>query len=159
MSGQDILINRTLEAVDGIIKAVRAMPEDKLNWKPMEEGKSAMEQLKEVTRACVWFALMAEAKAEPEWGDEQRAKQLKMSDGWKSIDDVERALREQTNKLCNAIESCSDADLKLPFKFEGVEKDYTLGEALNFHQSHTMYHIGQINYIQTLYGDKTNHWF
>jgi uncharacterized damage-inducible protein DinB len=159
MSAQDLIVKRTQEGIDGIFKAVKAMPEDKLDWQPMDAGRSAMDQLKEVTRASVWFSLMAEAKAEPEWGDDQSAKVKAMAESWNSLDDVEKALRDHTDKLCTTIQNCSDEDMKMPFKFAGSDKPYTFAEALAFHQSHTMYHTGQINYIQTLYGDSTDHWF
>jgi len=77
---------------------------------------------------------------------------------WKTIDDCERVCKENSEKLYEVIRSVSEADFEisvhLPF---GGGMDRSLADVMMFHYWNIVYHVGQINFIQTLYGDKEMH--
>lgn len=69
------------------------------------------------------------------------------------LDGAVSLLRENTEKLCEAIRSVPDEKLGEQMKFWGPEP-WSVAGVLNYHNWNMTYHIGQVNYIQTLYGDK-----
>jgi uncharacterized damage-inducible protein DinB len=74
------------------------------------------------------------------------------------IDTLEKAitfLRSSTDVLCSAIEACPDERLSETVQFGPMTK--TLADVMLFVHVHSGYHFGQINYIQTLYGDQQMH--
>ena len=73
-----------------------------------------------------------------------------------TVGDAEKCLREGTAKLLTMIREMPDDKLAekidLPW---GVT--WTLAEVANMHDWNLVYHVGQINYIQTLLGDFEMH--
>jgi hypothetical protein len=65
---------------------------------------------------------------------------------------LERLETSFHNLLAAAVEN-PDEEIQLP-----NEVDTAFGLAL-FADYHCGYHLGQINYVQTLYGDRQMHWF
>lgn len=158
MSYQDSAIEMTRQAIDDLFRVTRAMPADKLEWKPLEAGRSALEQLQECAQAPSWFAPLLVNKVFPDFDPEQMKKAREASSQWKTIDECERVCRENSEKLFDVIRDFPDADLPvtihLPF---GGGMDRSLRQVILFHHWNLVYHLGQINYIQTLYGDMEMH--
>lgn len=157
MRFQDQIIETTNRAIEGIFRTARAMPEDKLNWKPMDNGRSALDQLQEVSYAPVWFAAVLEKKADPKFTPEQFQQAREDRKAWDTLDKCQEACKANSEKLFDQIRNLSDEDLSSSIKFEGSDREFTLADIAMFHLTHVGYHTGQINYIQTLYGDTENH--
>lgn len=77
-----------------------------------------------------------------------------------ALDTVEKAvaaLKSSTQSLVSAMESVSDDALDIQVQFPWDERACSLAGALLMAYWNLTYHIGQINYIQALYGDKEMH--
>ena len=157
MRFQDQIVSATQRAVESIFRTARAMPADKLSWKPMENGRTVLDQLQEVSSAASFFSAVLEKKADPKIPPEKFQELRQKRQSWDTLDKCEAACKENTDKLFGQIRALSDADLGTKVKFDGNPREFTLADVAMFHQTHVNYHIGQINYIQTLYGDTDNH--
>lgn len=68
-----------------------------------------------------------------------------------------RAEFEQTsNDLADAFASTDDVTLMA--EFETTQGKFTIAQTLVFALMHVCHHGGQLNYIQTLFGDDQMHW-
>jgi len=157
MRFQDQIIETTNRTIEGIFRTARAVPEDKLDWKPMDNGRTVLDQIQEVSQAPMWFLTVLEKKADPKFTPEQFQQAREARQAWDSLDKCEEVCKANSEKLFEQIRNLSDEDLSTPIKFEGSDREYTLADIALFHHTHLNYHIGQINYIQTLYGDTENH--
>jgi hypothetical protein len=71
---------------------------------------------------------------------------------------VKSKLQEVTQDLAEAILGVSDSEHLLPIPTPPpFPETYPLVECFNHPYWNMVYHLGQINYIQTLLGDKENH--
>lgn len=128
------------------------MPDGKPSWNPMEEGRSALDQVAECALIGESLPGIIANRKMPDF----TAEMMEQFDRDKRSMDLQTAtsrLREATAKLCEAIRATPDADLLESMPFWGPEP-WTVAAVLNFHNWNMVYHVGQVNYIQTLYGDK-----
>ena len=158
MRYQDQVIRVTSKSVDGLFRNARAVPEDKIEWKPLDEGRSVLDQLQECAQAPSWYVSLLEARKAPEFDEEAMKKAGEERRAWKTIDECEKVCKENTERLAELIETFPDEDLEimitLPF---GEGMMFSMADVMMFHYWNNVYHIGQISYIQTLYGDKEMH--
>lgn len=157
MDVKETLIAGSQGALENVIRAIRAMPEDKLQWKPLDMGRSAMEQFQEVAQSPLWaVGLLKTMKFEldPERMEKMRAER----EAWTTVDQCEKAARENAELLFDSIRSFPSEDMgktiHLPFR-GGM--DMTVLQIMSLMVWNCNYHEGQICYIQTLYGDKDMH--
>ena len=73
-----------------------------------------------------------------------------------TLDACETALRENTQRLLQVVETLSEADLSQT-AVAPWGKTYTLAEGCMLHHWNLTYHLGQVAYIQLLYGDTEYH--
>ncbi|MBN8689338.1 MAG: hypothetical protein J0L72_00955 [Armatimonadetes bacterium] len=155
MTTIELLIWMTKDGLDKAISATKAMPEERQSWKPLDSGRTAINQLAECLQVAEWFARIIREKNANFFTPE--------------FFKLEHELREQISlphvlgNIEIAYESLYAAmrDLK--------EEDYTFEVSLRpglkvpllhicyFPLRNLYYHFGQINYIQTLYGDYDSH--
>jgi len=158
MTMQEFIAKGTKDAGDSLFRTVRAMPEDKLNWKPAETSRSALDQLQECAQAVQMFIAMVKDHKAPDFSPELYEKAKEVRKQWDTVDKCEKVFWENTNAFIAAIRDVRDEDLgiqiTIPFGKGWVA---TLAEVMNFHVWNLTYHVGQINYIQTLYGDMDMH--
>jgi len=153
------LIIRMLEQANGtILRTVHAMPTDKLEWQPMNSGRPALHLLKECAQTPGLLARTLEERS-TDWYNEQVEAEIEREQNTLfSIEACETLMHMNTSRLIAAIqgfpEEEADKQVTLPF---GAGGDHTLGELLLGNYWNTTYHEGQINYIQTLYGDREMH--
>ena len=158
MDYKEHAVSATQKAYDMLYRTARAMTEEKLQWKPLDQGRSVIDQLQECARVPRWIAGVLRLRALPPTSEGERAKALEESKQWKTLDQLESVFRNHLEQLFSAIREFPEAELEkkitLPFG-RGVER--TLAEMMLLPQQNAIYHIGQINYIQTLYGDLEMH--
>ena len=159
MRYQDQVVQMTQRAVETLFRTARAVPVDKLTWKPLDNGRTALDQLQECAQVPLLFKTILEQKKAPEGIDEKYFEEArKHRQQWNTLEECERKCLDHSKQLCEIIGKLSDQDLqvkvKLPFA-GGVER--TLADLAMSHYTNTSYHTGQINYIQTLYGDFKSH--
>jgi uncharacterized damage-inducible protein DinB len=134
--------------LDTLFRDARAIPADKLDWKPTPESRSALDQLQEVATASdtFWDGLMAR---KIRWEEDVYIKWVAERSHLTTIDALEAHSRASHARLYEYILSLSDEQLEEPFEmpFPG---EWKLADVLTYYHYNASYHNGQITYIGTL---------
>jgi hypothetical protein len=158
VSYQENIIEATDKAIEALFRSARAMPVDKLEWSPLDQGRTVLDQLQECAQSPAWFITMLTLHKFPDMTPEDMAKGREARKQWKTIDECEKVCKENSAKLYEVIRGVPEADfmimVHLPF---GEGLDMPLMAIMAAHHWNLVYHNGQVNYIQTLYGDKEMH--
>lgn len=157
MKYQQFMIDACRNAADDLFKNARAVPADKLNWSPLDAGRSVINLCQEIAMTPTWAYDTITSGWAPA-GEEGFAEQQKMMEQWTTVDDCERQFNERFAKLSELYLSTTDEQLNetkwLPY--DGG-RDFTTKEMMEYPRWNCTYHLGQIAYIQILYGDKEMH--
>jgi hypothetical protein len=148
MNALELLVHLTNRQIDSVFRAARALPADKLDWKPAPGARSALDQLQEIATASDrFFAIYTERKME--WSDEKFAEWMAERQQITSIDELERICKEQTKRLTDYILTVPESELTAPVElpFPGP---FNMADVLSYQYWNASYHEGQINYIATL---------
>jgi hypothetical protein len=151
---QTIGANGTREVAAGLERAILAMPADKQTWRPLDEGRSALDQVAECAVINQWATSLFVDRVMPELDNEAYANACAALD---TVDKAVAALRDSTAALASAIDSVPDDALGIQVQFPWDDRPCSLAEAMLMAYWNLTYHIGQVNYVQTLYGDKEMH--
>lgn len=148
----------TEEALAAFFRTARHIPEDKLAWSPMGEARTAHSQIVECTLSPRFFLGILSGQM-PDMSDPAvQQKRKEMEAAITSVDIAETMAKEGYEKLCAFIEAIADDQLSqthhLPLR--GGMTLTTL-EVIFLPQWNLTYHTGQINYLQTMLGDKDMH--
>ena len=158
MSYQDNIITATENAIESIFRSARAMPAEKIDWSPLAEGRTVLDLLQECAATPLWFVQMITLRKFPDMTPEDMAKGREARKQWATIDECEKVCKVNSAKLYDAMRAVSEADFMIivhvPF---GGGMDMPLMGVMTAHHWNLTYHLGQVNYIQTLYGDKEMH--
>ncbi|MBS1707121.1 MAG: DinB family protein [Armatimonadetes bacterium] len=153
---QDQIVRMTQRALADLVRSVEAIEPDKQDWRPAEHARSALDQLREVA-VVPRFHLMLLRDGHMPTGEDHagfRQEAAKLS----TVSDAIMAARNSTNDLCELIATFPDdrleEEITLPF---GGGMHVSMADVLTIHYWNMVYHHGQVNYIQTLYGDKEMH--
>lgn len=73
-------------------------------------------------------------------------------DELRSVDALSKAMTDSAQDILDAV-----GDLERPIR-RGNGEEATAFEVAAFSAQHMMYHLGQLNYIQTVEGDPVVHW-
>ncbi|NUL82965.1 MAG: hypothetical protein HUU60_09615 [Armatimonadetes bacterium] len=144
---QDYMIEVTQQAANDAFKAAKVVPPDKLDWKPLENGRSVLDQCRELAICPQWaydIIQGQETAAPPE--------------GLNSVEACEAECNRRLATLFDLFRTMPDERLAetkwLPY--DGG-RDFKMEEMMDYPRWNFNYHLGQISYIQTLYGDKDDH--
>lgn len=155
---QDHLVKQTQRAMNDLLRAIEALPADKVDWKPCETSRSALSQLKEVAMSPQFFIHVIKHGSMPDMKDHAKSTEDQIRNDLVDAAATKVRVMETTAELCSAISEFPDDDLDqemvLPF---GGGMVMTMAEILGLHAWNMTYHYGQINYIQTLLGDTEMH--
>jgi hypothetical protein len=151
MRVQDFIASQTEVVTDGIIRNVKALPADKLDWKPFDKGRSAMSQFQECAVSPEIF-IRALNGGGYVYTDDLKGKREALA----TVELAEKALRENTAELLKQIRALPDSRLDEPIELPWGAT-WRLVDVMNMHFWNLAYHVGQINYIQTLLGDFDMH--
>ncbi|RYD70926.1 MAG: hypothetical protein EOP84_25810 [Verrucomicrobiaceae bacterium] len=151
---QDRMIDVIEAAREAVFRYAFAVPEDRLEWKPLGAGQSVLRMARELAKTPDW-AFWVLTNANPESPDDASAQQKAEMESWKTIPDCDAACQEKLVRVFDLYRSYSDEDLQrtkwLPFN---GGRDHTYAELLDYPRWNFTYHLGQIAYIQTLFGDR-----
>jgi hypothetical protein len=157
MRYQDVMVEKIENAARSLFQSARSMPEEKLAWEPLEKGRSAMSQLRECGGTPRMIPLLLRGQGDnipPTFYSDLKAER----ETWKTIDDCEAAFRSCIGPALDAIRDFPDDELStllpVPWTFQKQQAASDLILDMYWNMS---YHLGQINYIQTLYGDSRMH--
>ncbi|HZH99474.1 MAG TPA: hypothetical protein VEX38_10925 [Fimbriimonadaceae bacterium] len=155
---QEYVIQNTRAAADEAFRYARAVPEEKVDWKPMDLGRSVLDQCREMAMCATWAYDIIEQKELPEWNEESMAAIQKEQEQWKTVDDCIAECNRRLEVLFELYRTMPDErlDEKKWLPYDGG-RDFTMPEMMDYPRWNFTYHLGQIAYIQTLYGDKEMH--
>jgi len=165
MNFQDYMIETTQHAADEAFRYALAVPTEKAEWKPLESGRSVLDQAREMAKCPVWaYDLISphEGPALAEMSEETAkaamAEQREEMASWKSVEECHGICKTNLAKLFELYKSLPDERLteKKWLPFDGG-RDFTMKEMMDYPRWNFNYHLGQIGYIQTLYGDNEMH--
>ena len=133
----------TMQAAETLCKDTSYIPDEMLDWSPMDFGKSANTILAECAKVNLSIADAIR-------GAVPRQAEL-------DFQSLKSCVVDSAKEVCNAIDSLSDSDLEGDMQMPwGMIFPTT--QAILLPVSHMTYHDGQINYIQLLLGDTKFHW-
>lgn len=150
---QDHMIDVIRGAQQEVFRYAKAVPQDKLEWRPLDAGRSVLDMARELAKTPDWARYVL-TDAKPAEGTDPAAAQKAEMESWKTVEDCERACLEKLEELFEVYRSMPDEQLSqtkwLPFN---GGRDHSYAELLDYPRWNFTYHLGQIAYIQTLYGD------
>ncbi len=140
-----------------LLGTFNAVPDDKLSWKPLDLGRSALNAFSDAAMTAGFAAKIIETRGELEISPETFGQMRADSALW-SREDALSALETNHATLLSAIENCPDAEFSTPITLS-LGGGMTLPLAGWAMMSYRTYisRFAQINYIQTLYGDTESH--
>ena len=145
---QQFLAKTTREAADNLQTAVNRLPEDKRNWSPMGDARSAMNMVAE----CAMISdptKIVETRSFPmdfDFSDYLK----KLSELANDPDKCWSLLKDTVDRAVACIESVPDADLDLEVQMPFGT--FTIGKIIAYPYWNMSYHEGQINYIASMLG-------
>ena len=152
------MIDVTRAAAKEVFQYAKATPQDKLDWKPLGEGRSVLDQCRELAMCPVWCHDIIEGKDQPEWTEEAQAAIKKEQERWTTVEACEEECNRRLESLFELFGNMPDSRLAetkwLPY--DGG-RDFTMAEMMDYPHWNFTYHLGQIAYIQTLFGDREMH--
>ena len=157
MRVQDYIPDMAKQEAAMAFRYAKAVPADKLDWSPPEGGRSVLSICRELAMTPTW-TLSAFGQETREWNDEAAQAQRKEMEQWTTVEACEEQFNQRFAKVDAFFRGMSDADLAktkwLPYN---GGRDHTYLEMMDYPRWNCTYHLGQIAYIQTLYGDKEMH--
>jgi hypothetical protein len=145
MTDKNLILSMTENAIDGFFSYAKAVPDDKIQWKPLDAGRTVLDMAQECAQSADWAVGMIAAGGFTGM-DEARMKAMKEErSGWTTVEECERVRNFPLSKM--------DETVEVPFG----KKKYPWWEILLIHYWNLNYHWGQVAYVQTLYGDHGYH--
>lgn len=147
MNAPETLSKLFQEGIPGLTKAVEAIPEDKLDWKPAEGSRTIRQLVSEIVMMPDYIAQALEQRAVPPY--EEISNQYSAM----SISELLAKLPENAKTLEKAMKNFPESDYEETL--EAPWGTWTYFQTLSYPYWNMMWHTGQINYIQTMYGDQS----
>jgi hypothetical protein len=149
---QTVAAERTRKGAVNLVQLLRVMPPEWLHWKPLDCGRTVIEQAIECILVNRKWALTLRQGVYTRVPVET-VEQVKTT--CQDSSQVSQLLQEAAEELAAAILALPvtqlDEQIHAPFGTYSVADCCLLG------YWNMVYHEGQINYIQTLYGDQATH--
>jgi len=141
---------------DRLLHIYSFVPADKVHYKPAETSKSALEILAHVAIANKAFAMIIKRQMSNAGSAEEIFAKLGAEEKQLTTDFQVKATLEETHTLViNALDALTDEDV-----FSQVETPVMNGPMtffMNLPGIHYTGHCGQIEYLQTIWGDLDYH--
>jgi len=145
MNTQETFVKLLEDGIPMLFTAAKAMPADKFDWKPEETSRSAHQLVVECITMLALSAGFLTTREMPSYEEESARYE------GKSVEELEKMGKENAEKLYKAIRAFPDADLGVSVELPWGKS--TFFQAMSYPYWNIMWHTGQLNYIQTLYGD------
>jgi hypothetical protein len=150
MTIKEFIIAETVQSFDNLMVTARKVPAEKLDWKPLDSGRSTLDLAQECALCPLWVPGLLTARAfDPSMFEGFEEAKAKMP----TLDDCEAAGRANLETMKEAINSLPDAEMDARIDLPWGKGNYSLREVMTFASWNCTYHMGQVSYIQTLYGD------
>lgn len=153
MRYQDQIVKLTQRALDDVLRAAAALPADRVDWSPAPTARSALSQLREIAATAAWFGPLIREGRLPDLAEHESTLDEELG-----LEACREAAARQMGEVCEAIEAFPDSELErevvLPF---GGGTAMSMADILYLPAWNLVYHLGQVNYIQTMLGDRKMH--
>lgn len=143
-------------AKDRLLKNLATTPDDKLNWSPSPTSRTPIQQIAHSAMAVSGIKGMFNGEpipfdniAEVDAGWRQAEKQFK------TREEVTSLLNKNCDEYCTWLDSMPAS--KLNSTFTAPFGEFPMSEAITWPADHLRNHAGQMEYIQTIYGDMDWH--
>ena len=151
MTAKEYILAATDAQGKTLFTRARLVPADKLDWRPLDHGRSVFDIAQECALCPAWCVDVLKNQAYIPSDDEAAYEQQKAA--LTDLDACEAAFAENAAALKTVIEEFPEADMHKSIVTPwGTFTCYQLMAVALWNCS---YHEGQINYIQTLYGDRS----
>lgn len=151
---QDYIATATKQAADEAFRYAANVPDDQLEWSPLDKGRSVLAQCREMALTPTWAIETIEGKPH-EYNEETIAAFKAEELQWTTVEQCRAECHRRMGPLLEMMRSMPDERLSdtrwLPY--EGG-RDFTMVEQMEYPRWNFNYHLGQIAFIQTLYGDR-----
>lgn len=152
MEFHQLVAEMTNDAVDDLMQYARAVPEEKLRWRPAEHARSVIEILQECVHTPRTLALLLQTRPQEPVDPDMFAPIQVEAEQLTTLDAIEQALRANTAQFLEVVRTLPNEVLEQPI-MTPWGKPYTAKELALGHYWNLTYHLGQVAYIQLLYGD------
>lgn len=156
MNFQKAITEMTWEAVEMLLRYAKAVPEEKLSWRPAEQARSVLEILQECALLPSLLADLLEERPQEKVENARWESLWAQARELTTVEACERVLRENTERLLAVIQAIPDADFQQQVMTPWGRK-FPVYELMYDHYWNLTYHLGQVAYIQLLYGDTKMH--
>lgn len=157
MNHQNRIADLTMHAGDALFQSARAIPDDKLTWKAAGDPRTALDVLRECAFTPMGLPALLEGRGtDPDFMREFGAWAVE-AQSWTTVAQVEAAYRQNIEISLAGIRNCPDSALDKEFPVPFGAGKLTGEQIIMMCYWNMVYHMGQINYIQTMYGDKEMH--
>jgi hypothetical protein len=155
-------IYTTTNACNEFVRHIRAMPADKLEWRPNDDCRTALDMFQEVAQSPTWGVMVLKARDFPSGdGDDMKQRMIQAMEQrrvWDTVEKCEEAMNANLEALFATIREFPEEELMkkihLPF---GGGMERTLADMCLVQYWNATYHLGQVCYIQRMYGDTQMH--
>lgn len=157
MTTKELIALLNEKAIEDLFRSARAMPEEKLSWRCADTSRTVLEILQECAQSVKWPQALSSPGGGPPDADAY-AKALAERESWTTVDACEKAAQDNWVEAKEYIQNYPEDDLDrridLPFA-PGLT--LSVAEILASPYWNMTYHLGQINFVQTMYGDREMH--
>ncbi len=154
---KDLILSLMQSGEQSLIRTFNAVPDDKLNWAPLDKGRTALDAFSEAAQTCQMVTKLIETKGEMKPSPQMFAQMKAERANW-SKDDALAAMNTNSAALYTALGTLSEDDLAMPVTMPmGGGTTMPLGAWTMMAYRTFIARFAQINYIQTLYGDTESH--
>lgn len=143
------------QGMDMFLRNFSHVPDDRLTWTPTSTAKSALRIAAHTAIHAGQFARMIREKQLPVVGnlEEWLAQRNAREEAITSREEMERVFRAGTDEVLAALEALTPADLDLTLD-SGQGFTMSMGFLIRLPGWHATLHLGQIDYLQTCWGDE-----
>ena len=150
---KQIIITLLQTGSQDLAKTIRAVPEDKLQWKPLDNGRTILDLFGEAAQTAKFAAEFTSTRGETQMSADLFRSWIPLRADWTREYALEQ-LEANTRELIAVVEELSDEDLAQNLKMTLHDAEpMPLAAWIMMAYRAFVSRYAQINYIQTLYGD------
>jgi hypothetical protein len=141
------------DAQNELVRTAAAVPDDRLQWQPLDRGRTVLDMLGEVAQTTAYAAQLARTRGEEKMTREIFGRWKEERADWTREIALEK-LAGATDELLAEIENLSEDELAQDVTMT-MHSEVTMPLAAWLMLAYRTFvsRFAQINYIQTLYGD------
>lgn len=149
MTAKEAVIHQTWKAVDAFFAIAKEIPAEKLEWSPLDKGRTVLDQAREVALSATWGSMVLTDGKMPDFTPELMAEFERMKQAIPDLAACEELCRKNTEGLVEVILNFPESELgkKVAMPWGG---EWTMLDFMGIHAWNCSYHEGQLNYIKIL---------